>query len=421
MRKRPNNIKHTFHTKEEFDDYIVALFDGKNYGKLVNIFNNIRLRFDISIPYAVNQVSNNDEKINSRISQVTINYSHCEFEGKVDIRSTPRELKFNDKCWFRDELKIRTRDKNISFKNCEISNLNLEDAKFGKQGSNLGKLRIKSCIVNKSNFKNATFYALVDFYYTVFTKNVVFYKTDFLNIIVLSATTFKANLLFTYTLLSDKVIMRSTQFKKGFDFSLAIIKGQLAIFNIEHDYKAYEAIKDPSNEKEYEKAVSEDGLIPLQNKLETYRILKVDFEKQQNIPESLKFKRFEKRTYKHVLSTKKNSWDSRIDKATLWLNRWSNKHGTSAGRALVFTLGLGLFFFYFSAIASNKFSWSGWEWSAVGDGIGYFFQFLIPTHKFSYLETAEPTSNLYYILDFLGRIAVGYGIYQFIQAFRKFR
>lgn len=61
------------------------------------------------------------------------------------------------------------------------------------------------------------------------------------------------------------------------------------------------------------------------------------------------------------------------------------------------------------------------ELSAIKEGFGYFWQFLIPTHKFDYLGVKQTDSPLFYVFDFFGRIAVGYGIYQFIQAFRKFK
>jgi hypothetical protein len=50
----------------------------------------------------------------------------------------------------------------------------------------------------------------------------------------------------------------------------------------------------------------------------------------------------------------------------------------------------------------------------------YFLEFLNPTHKFDYIQEDGLTTR-FYLFDFIGRIFVGYGIYQFIQAFRKYK
>jgi len=56
---------------------------------------------------------------------------------------------------------------------------------------------------------------------------------------------------------------------------------------------------------------------------------------------------------------------------------------------------------------------------AVNIYFEYFFHFLIPTHRFGFIETSI-TTGLSNFIDFLSRIFIGFGIYQTIQAFRKF-
>ena len=325
-------------------------------------------------------------------------------------------------CNFDSNLKITTRNSNLTITDSNIDDIDVSESKFGDDKKSLGKLRLKNSDIYKSNFKNATFLSLADFYYTTFHNNVIFYKTDFMNIVVMSATKFKQNLLFTYTLLNDKVIMRSTIFEKGFDFSLSIIKGQLAIFDLHHSYKSYTSTDGLKEEREYEKAVSYDGIIPTQNKLETYRLLKVEFESQKNVPEYLNFKLYEKETFKKILNKQKLTWKNSFDQITLWLNRVSNKYGTSYSRAFLFTVTVGWLFFYLSLIATDSYEFthkiSEWEF---GKGLGYFTQFLVPTHKFNYMGNEVQLTPCYYVFDFFGRLFVGYGIYQFIQAFRKFK
>lgn len=108
------------------------------------------------------------------------------------------------------------------------------------------------------------------------------------------------------------------------------------------------------------------------------------------------------------------------------LNWFSNNHGESWLVALVFTIGVGLLFFTASI-------WGLTHW---GDGKTWYDNihklpgFMLPTHSYDYLskdiiETTKATYphlkvNLWHTLwDFMGRIFVGYGIFQFISAFRR--
>ena len=101
---------------------------------------------------------------------------------------------------------------------------------------------------------------------------------------------------------------------------------------------------------------------------------------------------------------------------------WSSIYGTSYLRAFLFTILIGLLFFNLSLISTDlfAFSFNPIEWE-IAEGAKYFVQFLIPTHKFDYLGNKVDTGTAFYILDFVGRLLVGYGIYQFIQAFRKYK
>lgn len=420
MTKRENYIQKKFKTKEELTKYLVQGMHNRDYISKKVVMNNFSFDFEVLLPLNYNFVNTNPHNSNY-FDDCEFSFSNCNFYFGTLIHSTTKNTSFTT-CNLLDKTIIKNRDRNLTFKDCEIENIDISESKLGNKNNSLGKLRIKSCDVYKTNFKNTTFNALVDFYYTTFHENVIFYKTDFLNIVVLSATKFKENLLFTYTLLNDKVIMRSTIFEKGYDFSLAIIKGHLAIFDLHHTYNAYLSKDGLVNEKEYEKAVSYQGVIPTQNKLETYRLLKVEFEKQQNIPESLNFKLFEKKTYKKVLKNNERSTENSLDQFTLWLNGISNVHGTSYLNSLIFVLVVGWIFFYFSLISTDSFEFTPfprqWEFK---EGFKYFIQFLIPTHKFNYMGETIQLTWCFYIFDFLGRLFVGYGIYQFIQAFRKFK
>ena len=90
--------------------------------------------------------------------------------------------------------------------------------------------------------------------------------------------------------------------------------------------------------------------------------------------------------------------------------------------SFVFIVLVGWIFFYCSLIATDSFEFSykmsEWEFTK---GLGYFVQFLLPTHKFNYMGEGVILTAGFYVFDFIGRTLVGSSIYQFIQGFKKFR
>jgi hypothetical protein len=106
------------------------------------------------------------------------------------------------------------------------------------------------------------------------------------------------------------------------------------------------------------------------------------------------------------------------DLITLWLNKISNLHGESYLRALafIFISALVLYFVYLYSI--NRLHFGG---KFDPNLIGYFFEFINPAHRLNFIEgnKTETINGLTVTADFVGRIFVSYGIYQFIAAFRK--
>lgn len=115
-----------------------------------------------------------------------------------------------------------------------------------------------------------------------------------------------------------------------------------------------------------------------------------------------------------------NEWRSLPERFTLFLNRWSNNHGTSWELAfgytvvvtflsyLLYSFSLGLLIKcspYCMASMLNPRFWSG------------LFEFFLPIHRFGFLGV--PDTGWSAFIDVVGRIFIGYGIYQTIQAFRK--
>jgi hypothetical protein len=55
----------------------------------------------------------------------------------------------------------------------------------------------------------------------------------------------------------------------------------------------------------------------------------------------------------------------------------------------------------------------------VAEDFGYFFSFINPTHSIDFYKQVKDPPALARAIDLLGRIFTGYGIYQFVAAFRR--
>lgn len=359
---------------------------------------------------------------------------NCEILFKLNIPideksfSLSKEMQDNslyfENCSFPKSINFKTNDQLLYFKNCEFYLIDLKNVVFKN------KIRFHKCHFHKKIIlNNITFQNLADFWSSTFNEVTIFYKVNFENTTVFSSAVFKKNTLFTFSKLSTLVIIKGTVFEQGLDLSTAIIEGKLSLFNIKlADFKSKHISSKTNNDDDvswldsYDGYISDLGIIPTINKRETYRMLKEEFENLKNIPESLRYKVLEHRVYRDLLGRKEKSLHEFFDWLNLWLNDWSSIYGTSYLRAFLFTILIGLLFFNLSLISTDlfAFSFNPIEWE-IAEGAKYFVQFLIPTHKFDYLGNKVDTGTAFYILDFVGRLLVGYGIYQFIQAFRKYK
>jgi hypothetical protein len=183
-----------------------------------------------------------------------------------------------------------------------------------------------------------------------------------------------------------------------------------------------------------------DDVDYFEQKVSVYNQLKKIFDNQGNIVEATWY-------HSKAMDNQQNLlWSSfKLPNAKFWnrvgqffeylgflLNKVSNNHGESWIKALVFTLICAFTFFAFS-IWSIKyhfnrellFTLQGWsfflDFDFVGENIQKFPGFFLFTHKLEYLSeglTLAP-SKWHLLWDVLGRIMIGYGIYQFVSAFRR--
>ncbi len=342
-------------------------------------------------------------------------FKNCEFN--IDVHITNAHYIEFINCVFNDRFRIeRTVSSSTNLQSCVFN----DEAHF-QNGIFAGKVRMQSCSFNKrAYFDNTTFSDLCDFWNTTFGGYTIFYKTDFLKTVVFSRTTFKKNVLFTYTLIQGIAIFRGTVFNEGLDFSTALISGTLNLFDFK--LNSFDSIKGEIDENDYEDYINNQAKIPDKNKRETYRIVKQQFKKQDNNISSIDYRALEFKSYASEL---KNTFFTRHNRMqnsfVLFLNFISNNYGKSWLRGVGFTLGCTLIFFYLLLISTNHYQFGiGLPYEDFQGNGKLFFDFLNPTHKTSILKSLEPNVSTYFI-DFIGRIFITYGIYQTVQAFRKYK
>ena len=333
-------------------------------------------------------------------------------------------------------------DFDIHLEDCKIDNaFNLKDCTFKK------KFRIHDCEILeetldqedqyqdekiKCNFENTKFNDLADFWRSTFHQRTIFYKTDFNSTVVFSFAKFKENVLFTYSLFGGKSILAKTEFNKGLDLSQAVIKGDLQLFDLKFDFKQYTTKYIGKNHLNYQDAIDSKAIIPLENKVHTFQILKKGYIDIGNYSDSILMQREEKRALRELTQERYNDKNTHNvnfgDRIILWLNRWSSHYQSDFRNGILFTLIVAIVFGFLTLVFTESF-WlhlpssekSEWDIGAINNGVKLMVNFLNPVHKITYIHDLKPFLGIPYIFDFFGRIAVGYGIYQTVQAFRKFK
>lgn len=385
--------------------------------------------------------SNNEHKS----SNLYLIYEDCEINTDFDSTKNYLTISFKN-CTFNNFVKFKcefdtkfsfidcTFNEVVDFKHCifntnvEIINCNFHSkVDFSNAIFNFKIRFYNSKFYNLILFNNTLFKDLADFWNAEFYKPIIFYKTDFLGTTVFASAEFHENVLFTYTLIEKLIIFRGTIFKKGLDISLSILSGKISIFDI--GIKNFNSVPDLERENDnlYEENVSKNAIINDKNKRETFRILKNELLSQGNNIDSLLFSNLELKSYAEILKRKikkRKKWYKTIqDYTILFLNECSNEQGKSWWRGIIFTFSVGLIFYYLSIISTEKYCFGIPYNFTVDDykkNLGYYFISMSPTHEQKYMNDEIPQA-FFYFWDFVGRAFIAYGIYQTVQAFRKFK
>lgn len=296
---------------------------------------------------------------------------------------------------------------------------------------------------------NTRFESLADFYDVTFNADVHFYKTDFLDTCVFSKCLFKKKAIFHYTKIANNVILRGANFQGGLNLALLNFtdNGYLNTFDLKiSKFKSNINIEGVDENTDSWKNIS------MIDKRETYRILKNESIRQNNRIEALKWHKYEMASYKDEIKNRKRNIDFNLikipinltkeyftksckltikyilalsieERIILFFYKWTNYYGQSWSLGILFTLVVGSLFFavYIPVLFKYQIDLSLkgiTEWYSITiNYIEYLPRFINPTHSFDFIKESNGCPL---ILDFCARIFVGLGIYQTIQAFRRY-
>lgn len=145
---------------------------------------------------------------------------------------------------------------------------------------------------------------------------------------------------------------------------------------------------------------------------ETFLQIKKTLENSGNFFESLKFQSVTNEALYKIKSIP--FWD----KIILYTNSFSNNHGLSIKRPLIFLIFSSITFYILYLLSLQRiFNLnSDIDWNLFG----YYFSFLDLTHRTDFLVEKKEINGFSLLLDYVNKIVVGFFIYQFIASFRKY-
>lgn len=297
-------------------------------------------------------------------------------------------------------------------------------------------------IGSSANFSNAKFNGQCVFGFNDYNHSILFSNSVFENLLDFSKKTFKGN-----TWLNDCTFKRGANFEhcefqgkleaweiscqSDLNFKWANFNQKVNLTDLKCSGKAnFYGAKFEGNGYFYngqfknldiDKTVIEKRLFFLGSEIrkitrESARIIKNEFLNQNNRIEALKYHQREMRVYtielwKNLVKKKNLKKKPRIisDLFILGLNAISNGFGLLWSVGIIFYLVSTFLVFH-------------WLWSVIPyySELNYwveYVKFLSPVHKMIEGESLPLSA---YIIDALGRIVASFGIYQTVQAFRKY-
>ncbi|MEW5676442.1 pentapeptide repeat-containing protein [Flavobacterium enshiense] len=401
-----------FNSQDELDDYLnrsPELYH-EEYGKyyfeqsLFTFHANFRnIKSFESIVYFQNSEFKKTVTFKNKTFKKEVHFEGCKFEDHVDFSNA----EFHDVVTFPDFSSV------INFRKAKFNS----DVFFGKNFNDVVTFS-HSEFKNNVDFSESTFEKDVYFNDCIFEKDVYFEVVDFVNKVNSWNVTYKSNVTFKWS-----------NFRGKANFSeIKVEKGLLDLHGVNFEKNSYFYNSTIKN-LDLDKSVIDKGVFFLGSKIkksnrETFRIIKNEFNKQNNHIESLNYHQREMYSYfKELLAElipKKNEsilnyllkfLRNLNNLVILLLNFISNFFGLSWIFGVVFTF-TSTYLMYKLYVSHLTFEGEISFWQ-------YYPQFLSPIHKFDFIENVKQTKYSY-LIDFLGRIVSSFGFYQTVQAFRKY-
>ena len=144
---------------------------------------------------------------------------------------------------------------------------------------------------------------------------------------------------------------------------------------------------------------------------ETFLQLKQSLTNSGNVYEAQKLNAISKESLRKIPNLSK--WD----KAILWINSKSNNHNLSIRNPFWGLIGFSIIFYIIYLLSIGRiFNSNEIDWTLVG----HYFSFLDLTHRIDFLIPKSEFNFWTLSIDIVNKIVVGFFIYQFIAAFRKY-
>lgn len=377
--------------------------------------------------------------ISIKVGSVVIKAAFAFFENGFEIDDPIQKLQF--------DCSGATLQGEFSMEKCKFQVLNFSNTMTTEIGC---RIVAKETIIDSHNF-NDTKLGEVDFSKAIFHNEAKFDRAE-IESLICQESQFKGPAYFNHSKFSNGAYFNGAQFQDVFvgphinndklvSSSVGDFSGCLFCRNTYFDFGHWDSficsrstfqqpvsfhltkIREVDFTGTFFQSISDFSKTSYQKATtETFRIIKSELQKTQDRVGYLYYQSQELNQYERT-SLK---WDKIfLEWFMLVLNRLSTNHGINWGRGIFFSFCVMVFFYtiYIITIPGREFHW-GWKGfdsflTASDYVIKIFFLFIAIFRDFSFIEGTEPNAFSYFI-DFFGRIFIGYGIYQTIQAFRKY-
>lgn len=289
------------------------------------------------------------------------------------------------------------------------------------------------------SFEKIIFNCPVHIHNTVFNKSVKFYIIVFGNYLTIDNCSFNKILLLSRSLFKLEVAIHDNQFNwtstffairsnsyfqhfNNFYGSLTFRKAWVNFFrcddNIIADYLNIQSAtcnKLLFNNLHFEKGfISISDLDVKELNRETAKLIKREAYRANDNILGMEYKVREMNEYRKEM----RHWKSAGTYFVLWLNRWSNWYGKYWWLGVIFTVVVWVFSFSSFIICrdgwGDTFIWSDPEY--MKEAVNYFWLF----DGLSGLSKCDRLNWFMIFFFVLGKVFIGYGIYQTVSAFRRF-